>query len=357
MGFKGCRFCHDPYWEKKRKRSEEGPAEDIIVPLKNKRDMSRRINEIASQLCIVGDSVQKALHLETSYCTAAPREVAVCIKPLTTSVPIEQKVYGRDMDRDNIVELLVNEESSDLHVLPVVGNGGVGKTTLARSVYRDKRIRDHFDLQMWVCVSNGFDELRLTREMLEHIYKDRTDCDKISSFNVLQELLIDNIRNKRFLLVVDDVCDNKDMNCWSRLLAPLKCSDITGCMILATTRSPSVAKMIGTLCTIELKGLDDDDFWLLLKSCVFGDENHGCDPNLQAIGKQIVKTLKGNPLAAQSVGALLRQDLTCEHWYKVQEQWTTLQKGSDSILPILKFSYDHLPFYLQRCFSYCSLFP
>ncbi|WVZ87173.1 hypothetical protein U9M48_033859 [Paspalum notatum var. saurae] len=342
---------------RKRKRGEEDPAEDIIVPLKNKRDMSRRLNEIASQLSIIGDSVQKALHLEGTYCIAAPKEGLVSIKAPTTSVPVEQKVYGRDIDRDKIVHLLIHGKSNDLQVLPVVGSGGIGKTTLARFVYRDQRITDHFDLQMWVCASNNFDEVRLTHEMLEHIDKGRQDFYKISSFNVLQELLIDNIRNKRFLLVVDDMWEDKDMNRWNRFLAPLKCSKVTGCMILATTRTPSVAKMIGTLSMLELEGLDDDDFWLLFKSCAFGDEYHMCHPNLHAIGKQVAKTLKGCPLAAQSVGALLRQDLTSEHWCRIQEEWTTLQKSGDSVLSVLKLSYDHLPFYLQRCFAYCSLFP
>ncbi|WVZ87191.1 hypothetical protein U9M48_033871 [Paspalum notatum var. saurae] len=240
---------------RKRKRGEENPAEDIIVPLKNKHDMSRRINEIASQLSII-----------------TPKEGLVSIKAPTTSVPVEQKVYGRDIDRDKIVHLLINGKSNDLQVLPVVGSGGIGKTTLARFVYRNQRITDHFDLQMWVCVSNNFEEMRLTHEMLEHIDKGRQDFYKISSFNVLQELLMDNIRNKRFLLVVDDMWEDKDMNRWNRFLAPLKCSEVTGCMILATTRSPSVAKIIGTLSMLELEGLDDDDFWLLFKSCAFGDD-------------------------------------------------------------------------------------
>jgi signal recognition particle GTPase len=65
---------------------------------------------------------------------------------LTTSVPIEDKVYGRDTERDKIVELLINGKSKDLQVLPMVGIGGVGKTTLARFVYGDQRIKHHFEV-------------------------------------------------------------------------------------------------------------------------------------------------------------------------------------------------------------------
>jgi hypothetical protein len=345
----------------KRKRGQYELAQDdatvVVVPFENKDDISRRINEIATSLCTISDSVHKAIHLEASYCIAVPKEGVVSNRRLTTSVPVEQKVYGRDSDRDMIVELLVNGKSRDLNVLPIVGNGGVGKTTLAKFVYRDRRIKDHFDLQMWVCVSSIFDEVRLTREMLEHACRDRQDCEKISSFNVLQEMLMGSVRNRRFLLILDDVWEDKDKNGWNRLLGPLRQNQTVGCMILATTRSPSVAKKIRTLTSVELKGLDDDNFWLFFKQCAFGDENHGDHPSLQVIGQQIVKTLKGYPLAAQSVGALLGQNLNYEHWWKIRDQWASLQKGDDDILPILKLSYDYLPSCLQRCFSYCSLFP
>uniref|UniRef100_A0A8R7PN31 Disease resistance protein winged helix domain-containing protein n=1 Tax=Triticum urartu TaxID=4572 RepID=A0A8R7PN31_TRIUA len=38
------------------------------------------------------------------------------------------------------------------------------------------------------------------------------------------------------------------------------------------------------------------------------------------------------------------------------DEWK-LQQGPDDIIPALKLSFTHLPFRLQRCFSYCALFP
>lgn len=276
---------------------------------------------------------------------------------MTTSVPSECKVYGRDAERDRIIELLINGKSSDLHVLPVVGIGGVGKTTLARFVYGDQRIKDHFDLQMWLCVSTKFNEVRLTQEMLEHVCEDRQAYERIGNFNVLQEILLENIRNKRFLLVLYDMWEDKDKSGWVKMLAPLKQNQVTGCMILATTRRTSVANMIGTMDKIEVNGLNEKDFWLFFKACAFGNENYEGQPSLQSIGKQIAKALKGCPLAARSVGALLYRNVSYEHWKTVQNKWKSLQEEDDDILPILKLSYDYLPFHLQRCFSYCSLFP
>uniref|UniRef100_A0A0A8XNX2 NB-ARC domain-containing protein n=1 Tax=Arundo donax TaxID=35708 RepID=A0A0A8XNX2_ARUDO len=76
------------------------------------------------------------------------------------------------------------------------------------------------------------------------------------------------------------------------------------------------------------------------------------------LGKKIVSKLKGFPLAAKTVGRLLRNPLTLEHWTRVLEskEWE-LQTDENDIMPALKLSYDYPPFHLQQCFYYCALFP
>uniref|UniRef100_A0A0E0JUQ8 NB-ARC domain-containing protein n=1 Tax=Oryza punctata TaxID=4537 RepID=A0A0E0JUQ8_ORYPU len=326
---------------RKRKREEE-PTHNIILPLEIKRDLTERIKGILNQLRIKGEPVLEVLQLELSCQIAMSKQIqSEPRKPRqTTSLLIERKVYGRDAERDNIIELLTKGKSSDLGVLPLVGVGGVGKTTLARFVYHDQRIKDHFDLRMWVCVSDNFNEKSLTREILEH------------------ETLLENIRRKRFLLVLDDMWEDGDMSGWDNLLVPFKCNEATGCMILVTTRRTSVAKRIGTVNKVEVNGLDETEFWLLFKAWAFnGYENLEHDPNFQSTGKDIARELKGNPLAARSVGALLNRSVSSEHWKKVQYKWKSLVGQDDDILSILMISYEYLPVHLQHCFSYCSLFP
>ncbi|KAL5208015.1 hypothetical protein ABZP36_032450 [Zizania latifolia] len=345
---------------RKRKREDDEPTQSIMLPLDIKHDISKRISGIVNRLRIRGKSVQGALQLEISGHNMVSKQWRSMARSsrLTTSIPIERKVYGRDVEKDSIVELLMKGKTNDLGVLPLVGIGGVGKTTLARFVYDDQRIKDHFDLRMWVCVSDNFNEQRLTREVLELVCKDRQGLENITSFDALHQKLSEKIRGKRFLLVLDDMWEDRDRSRWDVLLAPLKRNEATGCMILATTRMPSVARMIGTMSKVEVNGLDETEFWSLFKAwAFFGNENQEADPALLSIGKQIAKALKGIPLAARSVGALLNRSVSFEHWRKVQSKWKSLLKQDDDILAILKFSYEFLPVHLQHCFSYCSVFP
>ena len=60
--------------------------------------------------------------------------------------------------------------SRTLSVIPIVGPGGIGKTTFAQYLYNDKTIEAHFSIKVWVCVSTHFDVVKLTQEILKCIY-------------------------------------------------------------------------------------------------------------------------------------------------------------------------------------------
>uniref|UniRef100_A0A8R7PYK8 Disease resistance protein winged helix domain-containing protein n=1 Tax=Triticum urartu TaxID=4572 RepID=A0A8R7PYK8_TRIUA len=109
----------------------------------------------------------------------------------------------------------------------------------------------------------------------------------------------------------------------------------------------------------ELEGLEPEEYWSLSLASVFNESNHQCnDENLLGIGEKIVEKLKGSPLAAKTVGRLLRKNIYVDHWTRVLEskEWES-QTGDHDIMPALKVSYDYLPFHLQQCFSSCALFP
>ncbi|VAH14366.1 unnamed protein product [Triticum turgidum subsp. durum] len=111
--------------------------------------------------------------------------------------------------------------------------------------------------------------------------------------------------------------------------------------------------------SIDVERLTHEHTMSFFEVCVFGEQQPWKDHlELHDVGNKIVKKLKGFPLAAKTVGRLLRNQLTLDHWTRVAEsrEWE-LQTNDDDIMPALKLSYDYLPFHLQQCFSYCGLFP
>uniref|UniRef100_K3Z292 BED-type domain-containing protein n=1 Tax=Setaria italica TaxID=4555 RepID=K3Z292_SETIT len=286
----------------------------------------------------------------------------------TTSSCVPREVHGRDVEKDYIIRVITAAESNVITVLPIVGIVGVGKTALAQLVYNDPTVISQFE-RIWIWVSDMFDKVRLTNEMLDVVALEshnRPPRNKEShegqmrNYSKLQEILKEHMghRSKRFFLVLDDVTDCMDSYQWNELLSPLKSSQKKGNVIVITTRNLSVARRLGTVEPIKLVALKNDAFWLLFKACAFGDDNYERHPSLNIIGRQIAAKLKGNPLAAQTAGEVLKKHLTIDHWstiLKSEDQKSMLL--NTGIMHALKLSYDKLPYHLQQCFLYCSIFP
>ncbi|XBI14221.1 hypothetical protein VPH35_140837 [Triticum aestivum] len=311
----------------------------------NKEEFSSRLQEIISQLQGIQGGLRgipEILGLDSAATLSNSRSTTHDPCRRTSSL-VQRKIHGRAAEKKIIINLIREHKSAaSVTVLPIVGIGGVGHTTLAQLVYNDPAVENQFDLRIWIWVSNMFDEVRLTREILDF----------------LQEVLKSNIKLKRVLLVLDDVWDDRNDRQWDQLLAPFTSDGANNNLILMTTRNPSFAKRRGTTEPIKLSALGKDDFCLLFKVCAFGDDNYKEEESLSYIGEQIVQKLKGNPLAAQTAGSILREHLSIEHWTRNlrNEYWKSMQLTS-GIMPDLKLFYDRMPFHLQQCFSYCSIYP
>ncbi|KAK3120926.1 hypothetical protein QOZ80_8BG0643550 [Eleusine coracana subsp. coracana] len=247
--------------------------------------------------------------------------------------------------------------TGDVSVLTVYGIGGVGKTTLAQLICNDPRVEHNFPKKIWVCVTDLFDKKRITKEILESI--SRRKYNQSCSLNTLQEKLKKELeRCPKFLLVLDDIWPNAN-DAWDEFYAPLRTGP-EGSMILVTTRYPVVANLVTTSnCDpVELKGLPADVFWEFFRKCAFGKNHPEAYPILQDIGRSISCRLCGSPLAAKTLGRLLNMELTERHWRTVQESelWE-LPHRDNEILPALQLSYLCLPQELKRCFAFCSMFP
>ncbi|CAM0948029.1 unnamed protein product [Alopecurus aequalis] len=338
-----------------------------------------KLNDVQERLDHLSNKLEKmGLHVVTQRFDKA-------VRPETSSLPNEEKTFGREKELKHVMKLLsvptdskrkratclanasastsprnqVSNESriTCVPVLPVVGIGGVGKTTLAQHICSHEQVKSHFELVIWICVSDDFDVKRLTREVVESCPGKMIRTNNLDS---LQRALSNRVNNKRLLIVLDDMWDDalkENGQCWKRFCAPLL-SAKEGSMMLVTTRCPKVANGVGTMNPFILEGLNDDVFWNFFRLCAFGSESFENDPELEIIGQNILPKLKGSPLAAKTLGRMLRMDLQASRWNAILESelWKLPQEATE-ILPALRLSYMYLPFYLKQCFSFCAVYP
>lgn len=134
-------------------------------------------------------------------------------------------VIGGDNEKEEIIKLLMQpccpcrgeEGNKSVCVIPIVGIGGLGKTTLAKLVFNDNRMDEVFQLKMWVCVSNDFDIRQIIIKMINSTSASTqrpvlalAHQENIEHFDI--EQLVSRLRHKlsgkKFLLVLDDIWDD-----------------------------------------------------------------------------------------------------------------------------------------------------
>ncbi|PKI37157.1 hypothetical protein CRG98_042492 [Punica granatum] len=90
------------------------------------------------------------------------------VTPETYPYEPQPYVIGRDKDKMKAIEFLLNPGfEENVSILPIVGFGGLGKTTLARLVFNNERVKEYFELKLWVCVSTNFDVEDILRKILQ----------------------------------------------------------------------------------------------------------------------------------------------------------------------------------------------
>ncbi|XBJ20685.1 hypothetical protein VPH35_011474 [Triticum aestivum] len=129
---------------------------------------SSRCNVILIK-CFFVKKIDTRYKLDESYYSATR---PVEIDPRITAIYEEVKgLVAMDGPMKHVIALLM-DESKELKVVPIVGSGGLGKTTLAMQVYRKIGPGGDFQCQACVSVSRILDLVNLLKDILSQIDKD-----------------------------------------------------------------------------------------------------------------------------------------------------------------------------------------
>ncbi|GLT56381.1 hypothetical protein SLA2020_294240 [Shorea laevis] len=285
-------------------------------------------------------------------------------RPETSSFVDVSKLCGRDMVKEKLLAYLWGESGEEgagelIPTISIVGMGGLGKTALAQLIWNDDEVKGHFDKVIWVCVSNCFNEKKVARAIIQGLEKLSDSAAyglELNPLQVLLERISSSIQGTKYFIVLDDVWDGKKGERWEGLKTTFKYG-APGSRILVTTRDVEVAKMMGSSSSqiISLEKLGDEQCWSIIKHIALEGKE---DQNLEKIGREIARKCKGLPLAAKTLGSLLKTKTNIQEWQSVlnSEIWVLEMAQKDIFAPLLLSYYD-LPPPVKQCFLYCVLFP
>jgi NB-ARC domain/Rx N-terminal domain len=273
-------------------------------------------------------------------------------------------IFGRSNEKKELIDFLLSgvlwdeERKEQLRLIPILGMGGIGKTTLAQMVYSE--LQSMFDVKAWVYVSPEFDIIRITKEISEVVTGNFGNS--FDGFNKIQEVLQKELMGKKMLLVLDDVWSAQP-NDWETLFFPLRAAKLV--RVLVTSRSNDVVQVLNRVTAYQLNViphrlhiLPKHESLNLFYNCAIADtKNINQETWLTDIGCQIIKRCGGLPLAIKCIGGALRYNENKESWMEILNSEFWESNELEPVFRALKVSYYQLPPKLRECFLFCSLFP
>lgn len=233
--------------------------------------------------------------------------------PVTTTLFIDQCVFGRHMETERVVAFLVHRPTPPaglLSALAVVGPRQVGKTTLVKHVVADERVREHFAARIkWFSM---FDVLR-SGGWSHQTKSDDGGPEYLAGFRrILEEEERTGVG--RCLLLFEDA-HFVDEQAWAALMATAKLDE--GSKVIFTSGNTNLGRILRTVELVVLRPLSEEEYWYYFKAFVFGGTDPLDYPQIAAIGRVISRDPRRTFLDTRVLSPLLRANLNARFWRKL----------------------------------------
>ncbi|WVZ63043.1 hypothetical protein U9M48_012714 [Paspalum notatum var. saurae] len=320
-----------------------------------RRDITTMVTDLKARVAELGNRHQLMMQLPPDQPERS--RAAVRVDPRIQALYEDAgNLQGIDGPRQKLVELL-QDGAPQLKVVPVVGCGGIGKTTLAKQVYT--AIQDEFDCTAFVSVSRNPDLAKILSDISGQV--GCWSSSRLDDENQLIDMLRRHLENKRYLIVVDDIWT---IDVWNTI----KCCFVEnnhGSRVITTTRVEDIAK---SCCSsfhdyvYRMKPLSDLESRILFHRRVFHSKD-ACPDHLNFISNEILKKCGGLPLAILTVGSILashQEVSSTEIWENIMNSFRLqleTSPASEWLRHVFNLGYNSLSLELKTCMLYLGIFP
>lgn len=204
------------------------------------------------------------------------------------------------MEMEHIIKFLLQAETApgaagNPAVLPLIGPGKVGKSTLIEHVCDDERVRNHF---FQILCFSGDDLKDASVETLR-------DGGRIKHQNR-------GMGGGRTLVIIELFLDIEKSE-WKRLYSAARSCIGKGSKIIIMSRSDKIANF-GTTVPLRLQFFTQEAYWYFFKVHAFGSTSAEDHPKLAAMAMEMARLMNGCFMAATIFSGLLKANFNPRFW-------------------------------------------
>ncbi|GAA0149617.1 antimicrobial response protein [Lithospermum erythrorhizon] len=274
----------------------------------------------------------------------------------------EADLVGIEVPKVELTNLILNVDAR-LNVISVVGMGGLGKTTLVKTVYDDDFVKTKFGHHVWITISESFKLEELFKDVIRQLFSEENrecpeDVDGME-INRLKRVVKDFLQTKKYIVVFDDVWQRTH---WDAIHLAFPRNQF-GSRVVITTRNLELGKAVSVTesrgFVYSLRPLPNPEAMQLFCRKAFSGRT-SCPRDLIGICEQILRACQGLPLAVEVIGSVLSTRRHKKDWELFYNSLGTEMKRNSQLDPMMKLlslSYYDLPNHVKICFLYLSIFP